>query len=80
MWSSMLKRANRGEAPRWLTPDFLSELAKTQTNGREIKNIVRTGYALAQNEGRELSVDDILMCLESLKQFEDEFVGFSGEV
>lgn len=43
-----------------------------KVNGREIKNIVRVGYSLAQKEKRDMKTVDLLQGLESLEQFETD--------
>lgn len=74
LWDTFIVRANRGQPPEWLTTDFLNHIAKEEkVNGREIKNIVRTGHALARSAKRDLQPIDLLQGLDTLKQFDDEF-------
>ena len=42
-------------------------------NGREIKNIVRVGHALARSEKRDMQNTDLLQGLDSLEQFDIDF-------
>ena len=79
LWKTTIIRATRNEAPEWLTPDFLHQLVEFNTNGREIKNIVRASYTLARNEARETTTGDLLQSLEAMKQFEADFNELSGE-
>ena len=62
-------RANCGQPPEWLSTGFLDHIVKEKVSGREIKNIVRTGYSLARSAKRDLQTVDLLQGLESLKQF-----------
>ena len=48
-------------------------------NGREIKNIVRTGYSLARNAKRDMEAADLLQSLEALEQFAIDFCKASGD-
>jgi hypothetical protein len=73
LWKSAILRANRGQPPEWLTTEFLGHLVEKKTNGREIKNIVRIGHALAREEQRDMMSTDLLRGLEALKQFEIDF-------
>ena len=50
-----------------------------ETNGREIKNIVRIGHALAREEQRDMTSDDLLRGLDALKQFDIDFVEWSEQ-
>lgn len=72
-------RANHGQPPEWLITDFLDQVMEEKVNGREIKNIVRTGYALARSAKRDLQVVDLLQGLDALKQFDAEFNKKSGQ-
>ena len=50
-----------------------------ETNGREIKNIVRIGHALAREEQRDMTNEDLLRGLQALKQFEIDFGEWSEQ-
>ncbi|RYP62307.1 hypothetical protein DL771_009792 [Monosporascus sp. 5C6A] len=79
LWKSAIARANRGQPPEWLTPDILDHLASTATNGREIRNLVRTGISLARSEERDLEYLDLVQALETLQQFESDFNEWRGK-
>jgi SpoVK/Ycf46/Vps4 family AAA+-type ATPase len=79
LWKSAILRANRGQPPEWLTTEFLGHLVEKKTNGREIKNIVRIGHALARDEQRHMMSTDLLRGLEALKQFEIDFSEWSEQ-
>ncbi|KAM3080586.1 hypothetical protein ACMFMG_005527 [Clarireedia jacksonii] len=80
LWSSTIIRANCGQAPEWLSPDMLKTLGEMAVNGREIRNLVRTGLVIARSEGRELESVDLLQGLEAWKQFETDFKEISQEL
>jgi hypothetical protein len=73
LWRSTITRANRGQEPKWLVPDVLDHYEKIAVNGREIRNLVRTGLALARSEKRNLESIDLLQGVDALKQFETDF-------
>jgi hypothetical protein len=52
---------------------FLNTLAAEPLNGRKIKNIVRTAYALAMAEESNIRPQDIEISLQSIKDFEEDF-------
>ncbi|RYP57796.1 hypothetical protein DL770_010583 [Monosporascus sp. CRB-9-2] len=79
LWKSAIARANRGQPPDWLTSDILDHLVSTATNGREIRNLVRTGISLAQSEERDLRYLDLVQALETLQQFESDFSKWLGK-
>lgn len=79
LWKSAILRANSGEVPEWLTTEFLNRLVEKEINGREIKNIVRIGYALAREGPRSSITDDLLRGLDALKQFGIDFSAWSKE-
>ena len=68
LWTASITRANRASRPGWLTTDLLDLLAEKETNGREIKNIVRMSCFLARNTKRDLESVDILQALEAWDQ------------
>ncbi|PQE13758.1 AAA family ATPase protein [Rutstroemia sp. NJR-2017a BVV2] len=77
LWRSTITRANRGQAPEWLTTGFLDHYEKVAINGREIRNLVRTGVALARSEKRDLESIDLMQGLEAWKRFETDFAELS---
>lgn len=79
LWKSAIVRANRGQAPEWLTPEFLGSLVEKETNGREIENIVRIAHALAREEHRDMTNEDLLRGLQALKQFDVDFSKWSEQ-
>jgi hypothetical protein len=73
LWRSWIIRGCSERRPRWLTEKFLERLAKTEVNGRDIKNIVSMARALARNGKREMTAADILQGLEAMEVFETDF-------
>jgi hypothetical protein len=49
-----------------------AELAKYELNGREIKNAIRLGVALAADNGKALSQDVLLETVSILNEFNEE--------
>lgn len=72
-------RANQEQKPEWLTSEILSDLSNRKINGREIKNIVRTGYALARHEKRDMRSADLILALDAMEQFENDFNDYLGQ-
>ena len=50
-----------------------------KVNGREIKNIVRVGHSLSRNEKRDMKTEDLLLGLDLLEQFENDFGMWSAQ-
>jgi hypothetical protein len=67
-----------GNKPQWVDNALLDKLAGYELNGRQIKNIVRTGFALALSTGMELSQRHIAMGLKALKSFDSDFEEDAG--
>ena len=74
LWDRSIVRANRGQSPEWLTIDILDHLVKKKVNGREIRNIVRMGHALARNANRDMECAHILQGLDAWEHFEADSV------
>jgi len=64
--------------PQWRDSALLDKLADYELNGRQIKNIVRTGFALALSAGTKLSPKHIAMGLKALKSFDSDFTEDAG--
>ncbi|KAF8849072.1 P-loop containing nucleoside triphosphate hydrolase protein [Acephala macrosclerotiorum] len=73
LWKTFILKATASEHPCWLDTKFLKKVSAKEINGREIKNIVRVAHALAVNDKRPLSSEDILQGLQYLKDFERDF-------
>ncbi|KAK8084452.1 AAA family ATPase [Apiospora hydei] len=73
LWKATISRAHAGRLPEWLTPDIMDQFVDPNINGREIRNIVSTGLALARGDKRGLIAADIFDALTALKQFESDF-------
>jgi hypothetical protein len=57
----------------WVDDECLHRLALEELNGRQIKNIVRTAYSLAQGAEKELELAHIEMALRNVRAFETDF-------
>ena len=73
IWTTFITKDGQRPKPVWLT-EYLSGLAAEQLNGRYIKNIMRTAFALAKAAGRELEPSDIDVGVRAMKEFEHDFV------
>src|SRR6266536_2764860 len=80
LWTAFITNGHTRPCPPWWDDVFLDSLAAETLNGRQIKNTVRTAYALALAQGSELRPQDILMSLESIKDFEEDFVDSVAEM
>ena len=73
IWVAFLRKVH-GDIPNGgLSADELRDLGEKRINGRQIKNIVRTGNALALAAGRGLHPKDITTSLKAMKAFELDF-------
>ncbi|KAF4537722.1 AAA family ATPase [Lasiodiplodia theobromae] len=62
IWKAFLKDMSRGQID--VSDDELSELATWRLNGREIKNMVKTGKVLAASEGENLNMGHLRVLYE----------------
>ncbi|KAH9907710.1 hypothetical protein F4778DRAFT_797798 [Xylariomycetidae sp. FL2044] len=72
LWKLFLQRTADFDAREW-PPEHLEELAAADINGRQIKNTVRTAYALALSEDEKLGMDQVRDVLETVGEFRAEF-------
>ena len=73
LWRAFLTRtSNHGELV-WLSDAAIKTLAKEDFNGRQIKNIVRTAYAMAGGKGRPIILSDVMVCVHAMNKFEEDF-------
>lgn len=73
IWETFILKGTSQQRPHWLDAKFLQTIASEDINGREIKNMVRVAHALAVNDKRSMSKEDILQGLQYLKDFERDF-------
>jgi hypothetical protein len=78
LWETFITSGSAENKPQWIDSALLDKLAGYELNGRQIKNIVRTGFALALSAGTELSLKHIAMGLKALKSFDSDFEGDAG--
>lgn len=57
--------------PSALEDDFLDYLALHKLNGRKIRNVVQTAYALAVSDGEKLREEHIQTTLRAMSLFDD---------
>ncbi|CAJ2511449.1 Uu.00g070740.m01.CDS01 [Anthostomella pinea] len=72
LWKLFLQRTPNFEAKDW-PPEVLRELAAFNVNGRQIKNTVRTAYALALAEKSNFGADQVRDVLETVGEFQADF-------
>jgi len=72
LWKIFLEQGSDQQHPEWLEESLLDEIARIDMNGREIKNAVRVAHALAEDKGRSLIPEDILLVLKSRTTFPQE--------
>lgn len=83
LWKSFIQNVAEEAVFDWLDEEYLAELGKVALNGRQIKNTVRTAYALAVNARAELSRVHVEMALQAMRMFEkdfDENTSTSGDI
>jgi predicted ATP-dependent protease len=73
LWKSFILNAAEQALFDWLSEEYLAELGKEDLNGRQIKNTVRTAYALAVSAGDNLSQVHIETALRAMRMFEKDF-------
>lgn len=78
LWETFITSGAAENKPEWLDSTHLDKLAGYELNGRQIKNIVRAGFALALSASTELSLKHIAMGLKALKSFDSDFADDSG--
>ncbi|KAI1337559.1 P-loop containing nucleoside triphosphate hydrolase protein [Xylariaceae sp. FL0016] len=72
LWELFLGRTPDFKAEDW--PDeVIQELAAVEINGRQIKNSVRTAYALAGAEKQKFSLEQVRDVLATVAEFQKDF-------
>lgn len=72
LWRIFLHKASPGSSLEWLDSDSLERLANEDLNGRQIKNIARTAYALAVSENTALNFTHIEIALSAVQAFKSD--------
>jgi AAA+ superfamily predicted ATPase len=70
LWITFITKIGGSTVKRWCDDHILDELADREINGRQIKNAVRTAYALAVSEGGELSPHHLRLSLSTITEFD----------
>ncbi|GBE80374.1 hypothetical protein SCP_0300890 [Sparassis crispa] len=74
IWTAFMKKIN-GNVPRGgLTQEELRELCQKNVNGRQIKNVVRTGGAIAASKQEPVSYQHLSRVLDLMEQFHPIYV------
>jgi SpoVK/Ycf46/Vps4 family AAA+-type ATPase len=71
LWRVFVSLGSAHQTPAWADSDFLDQVAEHQLNGRQIKNIVRVAFALANDKNREMLPADILLVLRASTSVEN---------
>jgi len=79
LWETFILKFTKQQRPKWLDAKFLKKVSAEEVNGREIKNIVRVGHALAVYDKRSMRAKDIIQGLQYLKDFERDFSIAAGK-
>lgn len=74
LWINFLSKTSTGSALNWLDPGSLERLANEDLNGRQIKNIARTAFALALGENSAIKFAHIETALTAIQDFESDFI------
>lgn len=78
LWEMFITSGLDKKKPQWLSSTTLDKLGKYEINRRQIRNIVRIGFALAMGLGVELSFQHIAVGLNHLQSFDSKFADQSG--
>ncbi|KAF2193260.1 P-loop containing nucleoside triphosphate hydrolase protein [Zopfia rhizophila CBS 207.26] len=70
LWKTFITGGCPQNMPQWIDDSVLAKLESQDLNGRQIKNIVRTAYAVAWSTGSELALKHITMGLKAIRTFE----------
>ncbi|PPR04913.1 hypothetical protein CVT24_007157 [Panaeolus cyanescens] len=63
-----------------ITRGQISELAKRNINGRQIKNAARTAHSLAAAKGEDVTFEHLIQTLDAMDEFTREFQKRGGQV
>jgi len=73
LWNAFITKASVDSAELLRRDGSLDQLAREEVNGRQIKNIVHTAFALAISEKTTIQLEHITTALEAIKAFEENF-------
>lgn len=72
VWKAFITKAG---AQNSVTDEQISELAKRDVNGRQIKNAVRTAHSLALGRGGQVAYAHLVETMDAMREFVGEFEG-----
>lgn len=80
MWKTFIEKvvAIEGAKVERFTEEDYDRLSRRNLNGRQIKNSVRTGQALAIDEKKPLSIEHIIKVLDVAETFDRDLKGGTG--
>lgn len=70
IWIAFIKKSHSNAE---LTEGEFDDLAEKKVNGRQIKNVVGTAAALAENDGEKLGYKHLVGVLELMDQFKMDY-------
>ena len=69
LWKDWIEKSTGVAEPNWMTESVVQQLLTRNTNGREIRNIMRVAQSVAQNEKRAIQANDIFQGLDAMDMF-----------
>jgi len=75
VWRAFITKAEAQDA---ITDEQISELAKREVNGRQIKNAVRTADSLARATGKKVAYSHLVETMDAMREFVGEFEGMKS--
>ncbi|KAF2125250.1 AAA family ATPase [Dothidotthia symphoricarpi CBS 119687] len=72
LWCVFIKQGMAQQLPAWVDDQFLDKAVEYNMNGRQIKNVVRVAYALAQDKKRDMCPEDIFSVVQLIRSFEED--------
>lgn len=73
-----MSKASEESAQKLRADGSLNQLAQERLNGRQIKNIVRTAFALALGHDTTVRLEHVKMALDAMTKFEESFNASNG--
>jgi hypothetical protein len=80
VWSAFIEKQRRLGTIVNVSPEEMRQLASLNSNGREIKNALRTANSLAHARKEALSFKHLKEVMDVLDEFSVEFAAASAEI
>ncbi|KAF2468237.1 P-loop containing nucleoside triphosphate hydrolase protein [Lindgomyces ingoldianus] len=72
LWHDFLQTGSSGSNLNHFDDRLLDELASHDLNGRQMRNVVRTAYAIALSKGSSLTADHLRTTIKAMVTFQEE--------